>query len=163
MHLWHGTGTSAGTASTALVLCRNTLQWCQNGLNDGRMALLEHKVPLWYLTTYSLSSLFTTKVAYRYFYRHWGCAGTNYKELVPGQPPWHWGCAGTHYKGARMDCMMDPWHWGYAGIHGTGAGPASMALVRCRYTLQWCWDGLHDGPWHWSSAGTHYNGAGRPA
>ncbi|KAI6139486.1 hypothetical protein BKA82DRAFT_4020015 [Pisolithus tinctorius] len=69
-----------------------------------------------------------------------------YIELVPGWPPWHWGCAGTHYKGAGMVCMMDLWHWRYAGIHGTGARPASMALVQCQYTLQWCQNGLHDRP-----------------
>ncbi|KAI6141640.1 hypothetical protein BKA82DRAFT_4018642 [Pisolithus tinctorius] len=51
----------------------------------------------------------------------------------------------THYNGARMACMMDLWHWGYARIHGTGARPASMALVWCQYTLQWCQNGLHDG------------------
>ncbi|KAI5996031.1 hypothetical protein F5J12DRAFT_785515 [Pisolithus orientalis] len=143
-HSWHWCWDSLTDGLMALGMCQNSLQWCCDSLHDGLMALAMCQ-NIWHRCWVCFHGIGVVlehiTMVLGQLPQHWCCAGTHYNGagMAFMMAPWHWGCA-------RMACMMDLWHWGYARIHGTGAGLASMALVWCWYTLQWCQNGLHNRP-----------------
>ncbi|KAI6142692.1 hypothetical protein BKA82DRAFT_4017940 [Pisolithus tinctorius] len=139
----HYNGMGSGMASTALVLCQNTLHY-----NGARMACM---MAPW----------------------HWGCASTNCKGsgMACMMDLSHWGYARMHRAGAGMASMALGMcrHSLQRCRDGFHDGPVALGICQntwnwCRYTLQWRQNGLHDRPhgigdgrniWHWFQHGFH--------